>query len=116
MDYLLRLVLIGVAMFIVDLPWLMFTSPHWKRFIGSRGHGEMRPLFGIPVYLAMAYLFTLADSIGEAFLIGLATYLVFDGTNAVLFGDYPIWLGAADSLWGGLLFAAVYWIFSKLKL
>ena len=112
----MRLFLIAVAMFIVDLPWLMLSKPHWKRFVGGRGHGEMRPIFGIPVYLAMAYLFTFAGSVTQAFLIGLASYIVFDGTNAVLFGDYPLLLGAADSLWGGLLFAAVYWLLGKLRL
>ncbi len=116
MNYWLRLLLIALAMFVVDLPWLMTSRPHWQKFLRGRGGGEMRPLYGVPVYLAMAYLFTLAGSVKEAFFIGLATYLVFDGTNAVLFNDYPIWLGAADSLWGGILFAAVYWGLGKLKL
>ena len=112
----MRFALIAIAMFVVDLPWLMLSRPHWKRFVSGGGHGEMRPLFGIPVYFAMAYLFTLAGSVSEAFFIGLASYLIFDGTNAVLFGNYPLLLGAADTLWGGILFAAVYWLMSKAKL
>ncbi len=113
MNFFLNLCLIAVAMFVVDLPWLQLSKPHWKKFLGA-GAPDMRPIFGLPVYLAMAYLFTYAKSISQAFLIGLCTYLVFDGTNAVMFGNYPLWLGAADSLWGGILFAAVYWLKSKL--
>jgi hypothetical protein len=113
MDTWLRLIVIALMMVVVDMPWLTITKPHWVKFIGS---STMRPLFGIPVYLAMAYLFTFAGSVTEAFFIGLATYLVFDGTNAVMFSNYPLWLGAADSLWGGALFAAVFWIMKKLRL
>lgn len=106
--------LLGIAlvMFIVDLPWLMYSKQFWVKLPGVSADG-MRPLFGIPVYLAMAYLFTYAKSLGQAALIGLSTYAVFDGTNAVMFEKYPLWLGAADTLWGGFLFAAVYWLKSK---
>jgi hypothetical protein len=109
MNTTMGIIVTALLMFVVDLPWLQLSKPHWLKFLGS-GAAPMRPIFGIPVYLAMAYLFTYANTISEAFFIGLATYLVFDGTNAVMFGNYPLWLGAADSLWGGILFAAVFWL------
>jgi uncharacterized membrane protein len=106
------LIVIALTMLVVDLPWLMWSKQFWVKLPGVSADG-MRPLFGIPVYLAMAYLFTYAKSIGQAALIGLSTYAVFDGTNAVMFEKYPLWLGAADTLWGGFLFTAVYWLKSK---
>lgn len=106
---LFKLLAIALAMFVVDLPWLMWSKQFWVKLPGVSADG-MRPLFGIPVYLAMAYLFTYAKSIGQAFLIGLSTYAVFDGTNAVMFEKYPLWLGVSDTLWGGFLFTAVYWL------
>lgn len=115
MEVWLRLIVIALMMVVVDMPWLTISKPHWLKFVSGCGGGAMRPLYGIPVYLAMAYLFSFAGSITEAFFIGLAAYLVFDGTNAVMFSNYPFWLGAADSLWGGVLFAAVFWIMSKLR-
>jgi uncharacterized membrane protein len=107
-----ELLAIALLMFVIDIPWLMFSKPHWMKLPGAGGGN---PWLGIPVYLAMAYLFTYAKNVGQAFLIGLSTYAVFDGTNAVLFGKYNLLLGAADTLWGGLLFSAVYWLKEKFK-
>jgi hypothetical protein len=101
---------IALAMFIIDLPWLLWSRPYWMKLPGA---GDGKAMFGIPVYLAMAYLFTYAKTLAQAFLIGLSTYAVFDGTNAVLFRKYNLALGAADTLWGGILFAAVFWLKSK---
>jgi uncharacterized membrane protein len=109
MNFWIGLSAIALVMVIVDIPWLNISKPYWLKFLGS-GAAPMRPLFGIPVYLAMAYLFTYATSITEAFFIGLAAYLIFDGTNAVIFGNYPLLLGAADTLWGGILFAVTFWL------
>lgn len=103
------LIAIALAMFIIDLPWLMYSKQFWVKLPGVSADG-MRPLFGVPVYLAMAYLFTYAKSLTQAALIGLSTYAIFDGTNSVIFEKYPLWLGAADTLWGGFLFTAVYWL------
>ncbi len=109
---MIHLIVLAITMFIVDLPWLVWSRPHWMKLAGAGGG---QPLAGIPVYLAMAYLFGFAKSVGQAAAIGLAAYAIFDGTNAVLFGKYPIWLAVADTLWGGLLFAIVYLIKEKFK-
>jgi uncharacterized membrane protein len=109
------LLVIALVMFIIDLPWLMYSKQFWVKLPGVSADG-MRPALGIPVYLALAYLLTYAKSIGQAALIGLSTYAVFDGTNAVMFEKYPLWLGAADTAWGGFLFATVYWLKSKINL
>ena len=111
---LFELLAVALTMFIVDLPWLTYSKQFWVKLPGVSADG-MRPLFGVPVYLAMAYLFTYAKSLAQAALIGLSTYAVFDGTNAVMFEKYPIWLGVSDTLWGGFLFAAVYWLKSKVN-
>ena len=107
------LVMIALVMVIVDFPWFMYSKQFWVKLPGVSADG-MRPLFGIPVYLALAYLLTYAKSIGQAALIGLSTYAVFDGTNAVMFEKYPLMVGAADTLWGVTLFAIVFWLKSKI--
>lgn len=109
-----ELALIGLIMFIVDIPWLMYSKQFWLELPGVSA-SKMRPIFGVPVYLAMAYLFTFAKSPLQAGTIGLATYAVFDGTNVVMFEKYPIWLGISDTLWGSFLFTVVYFIKDKLK-
>ena len=108
------LLITAIVMVIVDLPWLLYSKQFWVKLPGVSADG-MRPLFGIPVYLAMAYLFSFAKNAWQAGAIGLAAYAIFDGTNAVMFEKYPLWLGVADTVWGGALFAMVYQIKDKLN-
>jgi uncharacterized membrane protein len=70
----------------------------------------MRPIAGIVVYPALAYLVLQTTSLKQAFLTGLCVYAVYDFTVLAVFEKYPIWLAVADSLWGGTLFAIIYWI------
>jgi uncharacterized membrane protein len=60
------------------------------------------------VYLALAYLLSLAKSATQAFAMGLSTYAVYDFTNYALLKDYDIRFGIADTIWGGILFSAVF--------
>jgi uncharacterized membrane protein len=49
-----------------------------------------------------------------AFSTGAATYAVYDFTVMALFKDYPLMLGVADTLWGGVLFTAARVVLDKL--
>lgn len=60
------------------------------------------------VYVALAYLLTYAKSALNAFYIGLSAYAVYDFTNYALLKDYDIRFALADTIWGGILFSAVF--------
>ncbi len=102
---------VAILLFVVDLPWLWFIGDSYssavKKIQGGRD-AVMSPLPGLVVYPAMTYLLLKAKSVEEAFLIGAATYAVYDFTVLAVFKDYPLYLAVGDTLWGGTLFAIVY--------
>jgi uncharacterized membrane protein len=108
-----RFLAVCVLLALVDIPWLITISSSYSTVVQKIQGGSavrMRPLAGIPVYIALAYLVLKAKTIPEAFLIGAATYAVYDFTVLAVFKDYPLWIALADTLWGGILFSIVMWI------
>ena len=110
MNALRNLVPLAVLFIICDLPWL-YTVGDWTGRMVRRIQGgapfRMRWEGAPPVYLALAFLVQRASTTFEAFLIGLATYAVYDFTNYATLANYEIEFAVADSLWGGTLFAIV---------
>jgi uncharacterized membrane protein len=71
---------------------------------------RMRPIAGIVVYPALAFLALKTQSMKDAFLTGTCVYAVYDFTVLAAFKEYPLYMAVADTIWGGLLFSAVFWI------
>lgn len=103
----------SVLIFLVDLPWLSLTGGNYTAIVQAIQGGSvvrMRPLAGIVVYPALAYLALNTKSLKDSFLTGLAVYAVYDFTVLAIFKDYPLYMGVLDSLWGGVLFSTVFWL------
>jgi uncharacterized membrane protein len=103
------LALAALVLFLIDLVWLNFIGSTYSAAVEAiQGGRGMRPRLwaGAVVYLAMAFLLLKQRTLWEAFSTGVATYAVYDFTVMALFKDYPLMLGVADSLWGGVLFTA----------
>ena len=107
--FLLTLVLLPI----IDLPWLWLSSyvalPAYEKIQGGRPL-HPRLAAALPVYLALAYLHSQQTSLAGAAATGAAVYAVYDFTLLTLFQDFSLWLAIADTLWGGALFALVFYI------
>lgn len=106
---------LGLALLslILDLPWLYIQSPFVQdliRDIQADRSMNVRLWGAIPVYLAIGYLVSQIHSAPRAFLAGVATYAIYDFTQLLTFDKYPLWFAMADSLWGGILLAIVWWV------
>ena len=111
-----RLFLVAVLMFLVDLPWLSLIGGQYNAVIKSiQGGAEvrMRPIAGLVVYPALAYLALRTDSLQDAFWTGLCVYAVYDFTVLAVFEKYPVYLSILDSLWGSFLFMVIWFIRDK---
>jgi uncharacterized membrane protein len=104
---------------LVDMPWLFFIGGAYgdavQRIQGGRPM-VVRFFAALPVYVALAFLVRRMESIKDAFMTGAATYAVYDFTVMTVFKDYPLSLAVGDTVWGGILFAAVYSLNKWLKL
>lgn len=77
---------------------------------------KVRYLSALVCYLLLAillYVFILKPkrSLQEAFLLGVCVYGVYDATTYALLKDYPLYLACIDTLWGGILFALVTYVY-----
>lgn len=119
MNDLVKLLSLSILIIIVDLPWLYIQGKAVEDIVSdiqADRSMNVRLWAGGPVYLALAYLLTQVTSAPRAFLAGLATYAVYDFTQVVTFDKYPLWFAIADSIWGGVLMALVWWIGMHFKL
>ena len=103
---------------LVDLPWLLLGSKNSKSMIKDIQGSDMtvKWLPSIIVYVALSYLILLPNTSLEAFLLGTATYSVYDFTNLATLNKYKTWFAISDSLWGGVLFFIVFNILKWLKI
>ena len=111
-----HLLILAVLIFLIDLPWLSFVGGNYNAIIQAIQGGKevrMRPIAGLVVYPALAFLALRTQSLKDAFLTVACVYAVYDFTVLAAFKDYPFYMAVADTLWGGLLFTIVYYIKSK---
>jgi uncharacterized membrane protein len=103
--------LAAIALFLfVDSFWLL-TGGIWARQIAQAIQGRpvsIRYLSAAVVYIALAYIIHQATSVTHAAALGVATYAVYDFTTHAILTNYDWRFAVADTLWGGILFAAVY--------
>jgi uncharacterized membrane protein len=101
---------IAVTMIVLDFVWIgLVSGGQFKKMIETIQSGAMRvrPLGAFVAYAAIIALFyTFKDdlTILKAFLLGLCTYAIYDGTNYALFSGWDMKTALVDSLWGGGLF------------
>ncbi len=102
---------------LLDAPWLWYQSkasaPMWRAIQGPGPSGPLWP--ALIVYAALAFLLTQQTSVWGAALHGSAVYAVYDFTNLAVLRNYELSFAIQDTLWGGVLFAAAYWILNKLR-
>ena len=114
-----RIVLIALLMAAIDLPYLtLFAAGSFRPMIQAIQGSPLvfRYAAAIPVYLALAYLLTLATSWRSAAAIGAATYAVYDFTNYASLKNYTLKFALQDTAWGSILFALTYLLHNKLGL
>lgn len=95
---------------VVDLPWLWLNAGSVRTMIEDI---QQEPFVfkvwaAVPVYVALAFLVSRANTRAEAFSLGLACYAVYDWTNLSTLSQYSWRFALTDSLWGGTLTCIVF--------
>jgi uncharacterized membrane protein len=119
MNIIIKIVCLAGLALILDLPWLYIQSARFQDlFRDIQGDRPMNVrLWGaVPVYLAIGYLVSEIHSAPRAFFTGVATYAIYDFTQLTTFDKYPLSIAVADSIWGGILMALVWWSGVQLNL
>ena len=107
---MINYILIAFITLLVDLTWLALGSTYSSNMIKKIQGSPIRIRYvpSLIVYLAISYLVTLPKNAKDAFLLGLATYAVYDFTNYAILENYSLTFALMDSLWGGVLFVIIH--------
>ena len=107
MNALLKGLIVSILLLALDTPWLLWNSENFDTVIRKiQGSAlRFRPEAILIVYPALAFLLLRAKTVADAFLLGAATYSVYDFTNYASLTNYPLSFAITDTLWGGTLFA-----------
>jgi len=107
MNALLKGLIVSILLLALDTPWLLWNFENFNTVMQKIQGSPLRfrPEAILIVYPALAFLLLRAKSVGDAFLLGAATYSVYDFTNYSSLTNYPLSFAITDTLWGGTLFA-----------
>jgi uncharacterized membrane protein len=120
-ELLKKFFVILILFLIIDMFWLkLVAGPKYIKSIREIQGEDMKAnmYMAIIVYLVMTVLLLLClnkqFSTKELFIVGFCSYAIYDFTNAAVFKKWDKLFGLFDSIWGGLLFAVVGMITTKL--
>lgn len=116
---IIKHILVTSVLFIaIDFVYLNSLKPMTERMIYNIQGSKMIFHYGgaIFAYFCIIALFNYFiihknGTIMDAFLLGLLTYGIFEGTNRAIFSKWTIQFMTIDTLWGGILFATVLYLF-----
>ncbi len=105
-----------LLLILFDMPWLMMIGETAQKLVMRIQGSEMKLRYApaLVVYIALAYLVTKTESPMEAFLVGMATYAVYDFTNYAMFKNYTLSFAIMDSIWGGILLALTRYALNRI--
>jgi len=105
-----QMIIAGILFVLVDLPWLLTVGRYALKMTERIQGSPVVMRFGpaVIVYIALAYLVYQVTTVQDAALLGAATYAVYDFTSMSVLKKYELGVAAADTLWGGVLFAIVF--------
>jgi uncharacterized membrane protein len=97
-----------VVLVLIDAVWLL-TAGRLALTMTEAIQGSpvvFRVGGALVVYVALAYLIYQPNTVLEAGLMGSAVYAVYDFTSYAILKKYDLKIAIADTVWGGVLFAA----------
>ena len=116
-DFLIFFVKIAILVSILDFIWIGGYLLDEFRPMIERVQKEPMTTSVWKTLMAYLILITLVaiiipkcNSVEEAFLIGFLVYAVYDTTNYATLKHWDPAIAVMDSLWGGVLFASIYYI------
>ena len=121
MDYK-KLLLTAITLVVVDMGFLYLMGPYFGKMVKSIQGSDMvlNNLTAFITYVILVlqiYYFIISKnaSYTDAFILGSTTYAIFDFTNLSVFKNYNINIALVDSVWGGILYMLVTFIFRQVE-
>jgi uncharacterized membrane protein len=115
----LVLLVLFLSFILLDLVFFWVNQAFLNKTIrGVQGKmSQVRVGGAILCYVALTLLmyFTLSLDYLKTFGLGAGIYAVYEGTNYAIFEKWPLQMVVMDTVWGGILFVLVKFIYQNLK-
>jgi len=116
---IIKNILVSTVLFLaIDSVYLTLSKTLFNSLVKSIQGNEIKlNLDGaIFAYLCIVLIFNYFiiqknGGLMDAFLLGLLTYGIFEGTNRAIFSKWSVKAMIIDTVWGGVLFASVLYFF-----
>jgi uncharacterized membrane protein len=114
-----------IILLILDIPMITVINKnmYFSMFNKINNNQNMilnnnKIISGILAYLLLAYglyYFIIKQNLtkNDAFILGIIIYGIYNTTNYFTINNYSIEVAITDTLWGGILFFLIIWIYSK---
>lgn len=116
-----NILFISVLFLLLDSIYLNLISNKASKMIYNiqKSKMELNLLGAIICYMFIVVLFyhfiiVKKGSLFDAFLLGLCVYGIYDATNYALIKNWSLTFSMMDTLWGGVLFASVFYIYKRI--
>ena len=117
-----QIIISGLVLLFLDYIYLSTTSLYFNKIIKSiQGNSiSMKPIGIVISYffiiLGLNY-FIIANNlpIKDAFILGITTYGIYDGTNYAILNNLPLKAVFLDTIWGGILYGLTTYFTYKLQ-
>lgn len=119
---MIDIIMLSVIVLSIDYLYLSFVGgPPFLRMV-SKIQNE-KPVVNM-YSAAVAYMFIIvalykfainSSSYFDSFLLGVVIYGIFDFTNMAVFKKYEMKVAIQDTIWGGVLFVTVHYIYKKMS-
>lgn len=113
-----KLLLTAIILVVVDMGFLYLIGPYFGKMVKSIQRSDMvlnnyAAFVTYVILVLQIYYFIISENASyiDAFLLGSSTYAIFDFTNLSIFKNYNLSIGLMDSIWGGILYFLVTFIF-----
>lgn len=114
-----KYIVLTILFTIVDFIYLYSSSGHFNSLISKiqKSPIEMDKYALVLCYLSLTiglYYYESKLNLYEIFALGIFVYSVYEFTNKAIFTDWTWMTVIFDSIWGGILFASVVFIYRKI--
>ena len=115
------LITITIVLLVLDAIYLKLIANHFNQLLNNIQGSDLKlkiaPAILCYILLVFSiYHFIVKDKkpVIDAFLLGIVIYGVYDATNMATIAKWTWKTVIMDTLWGGVLFAATYYITKKI--
>jgi uncharacterized membrane protein len=117
-----KILLLSFITILVDSIYLNLSSGHYKSLIYKIQGSKLKmdyisAMFAYILIVFTIYYFVIERKLSykDSFILGFCIYGIYEFTNKAIIKNWDWFSVVLDTIWGGLLYLIVYYLYKKLE-